>query len=143
MLSKGSDKIYADRLKALRKKYRIQQAVIAEQLGLTSQQQYSDLERGKKHFTDEIVLRICSLFHISVHEFAVINKEKKWKESFMDKRDLSLIESNSQDEIKLLVYKKLFLETSIENTNIKLNMLKKEPEDIHFHPVKHRIYVIL
>ena len=111
-----SDRQYATALRGLRKKHKVIQYTMAGQLGLESQQQYSDLEKGKKHFTDEIILKICSFFHISILDF-VQSVHKTNRVDFLSAKDYQEINEAETDEIKLMIYKKLFLET-------KLKMLK-------------------
>ena len=63
------NKNYACSLEKLRKKHKVIQNALAGKLGLETQQQNSDLEKGKKHFTDEIIIHICDYFQISILDF--------------------------------------------------------------------------
>ena len=60
------DKHCAAELKALRKSHKIKQTAIADYLGLTSQQFYSDLENGKKLLAIKILNFIDFLYYCSV-----------------------------------------------------------------------------
>ena len=65
----GDDLHYAANLKILRNKAGWKQALAAEMIGLSSQQEYSKLEKGQRPFTEDIVQRICKAFKISEAEF--------------------------------------------------------------------------
>lgn len=143
MVPKELDKQYGKKLKQLRKKFNLQQSVLAEYLGLRNQQQYSDLERGVRHFTDDLILNICNYFHVSVMEF-VENKDNSSKTNLIiNPEDKKRLETSQQFEMKILIYKKLFLETKLENTLMKLRSLQKEPDKLSFHPSKHKVFVII
>ncbi|MCD6020037.1 MAG: Helix-turn-helix domain [Bacteroidetes bacterium] len=137
------DKKLALELQSLRKKHRITQKVLFNRLGLSTQQSYSDLENGKKHFTDDIILNICSTFKISVLQF--INQFESPNIGFlMSEDDFSIIEACDL-ETKFTLYKKLFLESKMEiienklhQFNVKFNF---DPKSVI--PVKHKIYVMV
>jgi transcriptional regulator with XRE-family HTH domain len=107
------DKHCADELKTLRKNHKIKQSVMAEYLDLTTQQFYSDLENGKKHFTNDIILKICSVFHISFLQFVNDKTSSSNLSVIMSKEDYKAMEDATDNETKTLIYKKLFLETKI------------------------------
>lgn len=65
----GDDLNYAKNLRALRQQCGMKQAVAAELIGLSSQQEYSKLEKGQRCFTDEIIQRVCKTFRVSPSEF--------------------------------------------------------------------------
>jgi transcriptional regulator with XRE-family HTH domain len=56
------------KLRFLRKSNDIKQAIIASEIGI-SQQEYSDLENGKKNFTDETIEKLAAYFKITPAEF--------------------------------------------------------------------------
>jgi transcriptional regulator with XRE-family HTH domain len=60
---------YTKRLRGLRLSRDIMQKEAFELLGLKNQQEYSNLEGGHLHFTDEIISAICKSFEISPQEF--------------------------------------------------------------------------
>ena len=137
------DKQCAKELKLLRKKHNLGQKVLFENLGLATQQQYSDLENGKKHFTQELILKICALFHVSILQF-VNDQSKSSNLSFiLNREDYQILENSMDNETKLLVYKKLFLELKIENVENRLKSLHNEVDNKTIAPTKHKIHVLL
>lgn len=60
---------YAERLRSLRIDKRVKQELAFKLIGLKRQQEYSDLENGKKQFTDSLILKISKAFNISADEF--------------------------------------------------------------------------
>lgn len=122
------EKLHSIKLKSLRKSHKISQNKMAEHLGLDSQQQYSDLENGKKRFTDDIILKICNLFTISILQF-INNKANSTNLTlFLNKANYDVIENSEDSEIKITLYKKLLIELKMENTELKLKLLHKEFE---------------
>lgn len=143
MSYKKLNNLYAFKLKQLRKKYKLTQSILSEHLGLKGQQQYSDLETGDKQFSDEIILKICDLFHISVLDFTNIHESEKKANLFLSSEEKKTIEQTSDPEIKILIYKKLFLETKIENIEMKLSLLQSKSDKLHIVPSKYRVHVII
>jgi transcriptional regulator with XRE-family HTH domain len=137
------DKHCADELKTLRKNHKIKQSVMAEYLDLTTQQFYSDLENGKKHFTNDIILKICSVFHISFLQFVNDKTSSSNLSVIMSKEDYKAMEDATDNETKTLIYKKLFLETKIENIENKLKALQKNDSFKTNIATKHKIHVII
>jgi transcriptional regulator with XRE-family HTH domain len=137
------DKHCATELKLLRKSHNIKQLIMVEYLNLDTQQQYSDLENGKKHFTDALILKICSLFHISILEFVNDQTKTDNLSVILNPDDYTIIETIKDSDIKLMLYKKLFLESKIENIETKLRLLYKEFDPKTMIPTKHRIHVMI
>lgn len=137
------DKHCAAELKLLRKKHHIKQHVMFDCLGLTSQQQYSDLENGKKHFTNELVTKICSIFHISILQFISNEASPSNMSLILNSEDYSLIENAADNEAKLIIYKKLFLESKIEIIEGKLKALNMHTDPKTLSPSKHKIHVMI
>jgi|GEM_PF-4704775 len=137
------DKHYAKELKQLRKSHNLKQNAMVEFLDLESQQQYSDLENSKKHFTDDLILKICNTFHISVIQFIQNPFQTSIVSHFLSKEDLSIIENNKDDATKSVIYKKLFLESKIENIETKLRSLHKDYSELGHNRSKHKIHVII
>ena len=137
------DKHCAAELKLMRKNYNIKQHTMVEHLGLDTQQQYSDLENGKKHFTDEMILKVCSLFRISILQF--VNEKTKTSnlKLVLASEDYQLIENTKNTDLKLAIYKKLFLESKIENIENRLKSLYKGFDNKATIPSKHRIHVMI
>ena len=140
---KTLDKGYGKELKRLRKLHELKQPNLVEPLGLQSQQQVSDLENGKKHFSDETILNICRLFDISIVEF--LNKPvQKNKLSLMTGKDeYKQIELAKDNETKLILYKRLYLKTKIENIELRLKEIQPKKEKINFDPTRHKVHVII
>jgi transcriptional regulator with XRE-family HTH domain len=137
------DKHCAAELKALRKSHKIKQTAIADYLGLPSQQFYSDLENGKKHFTNDVILKICTLFHISFLQFVNDKTTSSNLSIIMSDEDYKLMQSATDSEIKTLIYKKLFLETKIENIENRLKALQNNSNKGGVTSPKHKIHVII
>jgi transcriptional regulator with XRE-family HTH domain len=135
------DKMCAIELKSLRKNNKLSQDKMFEDLGLESQQQYSDLENGKKHFTDSIILKICNLFNISLLNFINVNEPDSNLSLFLNDDDYDIIENSDDNEIKIALYRKLLIESKIENTELKLMLLHK---DFDFKKIKeNKVHVII
>lgn len=138
------DKCYAAELKALRKQHKIKQGTLYVHFNLTSQQQYSDLENGKKHFTSGIILKVCSLFHISVLKFITNKRDQPKLSTLFNTEDHHLIENSIDNEIKIIGYKKLYLESQIENIELKLKMHhNRDIQTLNVTPSRHKVHVII
>ena len=137
-----TDRHCATELKILRKMHHLKQQVMAEYLNLDTQQQYSDFENGKKHFTHDMILKICSVFNVSPLQF-VDQKKSSNLLHILKSEDYLLIESSKDNDLKLMLYKKLFLESKIENIESRLNILQKTPGSISNIPSKHKLHVII
>jgi transcriptional regulator with XRE-family HTH domain len=114
---------YAAKLRALRKKYNIIQYTMASELNLKNQQEYSDYEKGKKHFPDVLVMKICTFFRIPILDF-IQEPLKKYGHDFIQEKDHSEISNAKTTEIKLLLYKKLYIEAKMESVVEKLKLLQ-------------------
>jgi transcriptional regulator with XRE-family HTH domain len=134
---------YAKKLRALRKSRFIKQAVMTEILGLKSQQQYSDLESGKKQFTGELVIKICNFFSVSLLGFIKINAVDRSLNGLVGKDEMAILESDGNSELKLLVYKKLFLETKLENIELHMKLLQGIRESQSLHESLKPVFVII
>jgi transcriptional regulator with XRE-family HTH domain len=64
-----NDPKYAQRLRGLRLNKGLKQELVAKTIGISSQQEYSKLENGKIHFSDELIVKVCTAFNISPDEF--------------------------------------------------------------------------
>ncbi len=137
------DKHCAAELKALRKSHKIKQTAMAEYLGLTTQQFYSDLENGKKHFTNDVILKICSMFHISFLQFVNDKTSSTNLSIIMSEEDYKVMQNTTDSETKTLIYKKLFLETKIENIENRLKALQNNSNKVGVTSPKHKIHVII
>ena len=136
------DKRCANKVKILRKKHGIKQLSMAQYLALDGQQQYSDLENGKKHFSPEVMLKICDLFRISLLDLIDESGNDGNASVFLDPDDYKLLEK-SDNQIKSMVYKKLFLESKIENIEIRLTSFYTDRNLKRINPSKHKLYVFI
>ena len=135
------DKRYSDELKLLRKKHKYSQNKMVEYLELNTQQQYSDLENRKKHFTDSLVLKICNIFNISIIEFINNSENDSTLSYFLSKKDFDILENSNNTEMKITLYRKLLIEAKIETTELKLKLLHK---DFNFKALaKNKTHVII
>ena len=137
------DKHCAAELKVLRKSHKIKQTVMANYLGLATQQFYSDLENGKKHFTDDVILKICKVFHISFLQFVNDKTSSSNLSIIMSDEDYKTMQNATDNETKTLIYKKLFFETKIENIENRLKALQKNTTSKTGITSKHNIHVMI
>jgi transcriptional regulator with XRE-family HTH domain len=140
---KSLDKLYGKELKRLRQSHKMKQPNLVEPLGLNSQQQISDLENGKKHFNDEIILRICRLFEISILQFLNKPVQKSELSLMAGTDDYKEIENAKDNETKLILYKRLYLKTKIENIEMKLKEMNPKKGKKKLDPSKHKVHVII
>jgi len=70
------NRYYASELKKLRKMSALKRSTLSLQQNLASQQQESDLEKSKKHFTRELVLKIFEVFRVLLFQFKNTETEK-------------------------------------------------------------------
>src|SRR6478735_7482191 len=129
---KALDKVYGKELKRLRQLYKMKQPNLVEPLGLQSQQQVSDLENGKKHFSDDTILNICRLFDISILQFLNKPVQKSELNLMSGTDEYKEIEMAQDNETKLILYKRLYLKTKIENIEMKLKEMLPEKEKKSF-----------
>lgn len=127
-----TDKLYAKKLRTLRLKKDFKQSTVAELLGLKSQQDYSKLEHGQKHFTNQLITDICRIFDFDRDEFTTeINDHKISKPDTTNNhlteleqlKTILALKSEITDFEKLtkLVYNKLLIEKEIELIKLKIN----------------------
>ncbi|PBQ33239.1 hypothetical protein CNR22_16145 [Sphingobacteriaceae bacterium] len=142
MLSKR-DKIYAARLKQLRETNKIKQFTLACSLNLSSQQQYSDLENGKKHFSDQIILRICEVFQLGVTDFINTDEQILNFSSMRLNSSEKKLSLQEEQELKLWQYKKMLLESKLENIALQMKLLSPQKCVSEFVPGKTKVHVLL
>ena len=140
---KALDEAYGKELRRLRKLFKMKQPNLIEPLGLQSQQQVSDLEYGKKHFSDETILKICRLFDISILNFLNKPVQKSELSIITSTDEYKEIEEAKDNETKLILYKRLYLKTKIENIELKLKGMLPEKGQKNFDPTKHKVHVII
>ena len=132
-----------EELKRLRKSHKYCQKELVQKMKLNSQQQLSALEKGDKHFTDDIILLTCQIFGISVLEF--LNEAKKVSQieranGFEAFQELDQIKDS---ELRLAHYKKMAIESKIESVNLQLKQLGNAPFFPRVSSGKHRVYVLV
>ena len=119
------DIYFAKQLKYYRIKSDYKQSLMAELLGINSQQQYSRLEKGQVHFTDEMIVKICEAFDLNKLDFINLTYyEKILKPNSAIVRQPNISDSNintgndikSQESINLLVEKRK-LQEQIKSIN--------------------------
>lgn len=121
-----NNKTYGKKLRKLRLEMDYPQKLMAEKLGLKTQQIYSKLERGEKHFSDQIVYSVCHLFNMTYSEFtgeiAPVSQRKDELEYMKTILQLKKEIIDYQNIIKTL-YHKLLLEKEIELIKVQLNSI--------------------
>jgi transcriptional regulator with XRE-family HTH domain len=132
----------ARKLKKLRRQHKIKQQVIFDLLNLKSQQQYSELESGQRVFNEDLVLTICEVFGISLLDFAG-NERKSSFHFFCFDYDFKIIEQAKNSAHEALIYKIIYLETRLENIELKLNKLMPQYHLKTQVPIKNKCYVII
>lgn len=140
---KALDKIYGKELKRLRQLYKMKQPNLVEPLNLQSQQQVSDLENGKKHFSDDTILKICRLFDVSILQFLNKPVQKGELNAILATEEYKEIEMAKDNETKLILYKRLYLKTKIENIELKLKEILPKKDKKNLNPTKHKVHVII
>lgn len=137
------DKHYAKKLKKLREGRKIKQFAMLDYLHLDSQQQYSDLENGKKHFTDELIIKICKYFNISVIAFigGFFQSNNMIHSSLIE--DLDKLNSITDPEIRAIMLEKYMLETEIKAIDAKLKAMHNEYVPLTTASRKNSVYVII
>lgn len=140
----AEDLNYAKNLRSLREKSGWKQALAAELIGLTSQQEYSKLEKGKRCFTNEIIYRVCKTFKISPSEFRRLSRPR------LPREIEDIIFSDKQVEIQNNITAQglctLLLETRIKciKAELEANALKIEklmPPKYDVPPGDYKIYI--
>jgi transcriptional regulator with XRE-family HTH domain len=137
------DKFYARQLKKLRKKHKIKQLALYPLLNLNSQQQYSDLEQGKKHFTEDLTLKICTVFKIPVLDFITDKKNEESSDLLTYDRDINNLFKTANDKLKILLLKRLLIESKLESLDLKLKLYKPQEGKETFELSKKRVHVFV
>ena len=114
------DLMYASKLKTLREQKNIKQFYAASIIGVECQQHYSDYESGKKHFSEEIIRKICDGFKIQITEFKKISfdiLDQLIQRADMDNELQTFVKKHSKKEqqLYLLECEKRLIEMRLEN----------------------------
>lgn len=136
------DILLGKELYRLRKSNNRCQKELYTKLGLNSQQQLSLLEKGKKHFTDDIIFAVSNFFGVSIMVFINAAKQSSQKNYTSFDNEFAEIEQTKNSEIKLILFKKLAIESKIEAINLKLQQLGNFPFTQGFQNSKHKVYVL-
>ena len=137
------DKYYANKLKELRESRNIKQFAMFEHLGLDNQQRYSDLENGKKHFTFELIFKICKFFNISTLEFRGNLLETNNLKEFPLLDELAKINAVEDAHVREVMCRKLLLEAEIKAVDAKLKSMHNEYVPSKITPNRNSVYVII
>lgn len=128
------DIIYAEKLRGLRSDKNEKQEATAMALGI-SQRDYSDLENGRVHFTDDMIRRICGAFKIPVAGFKRIDRTPSLDIFLKCLTDEGIIDNGKEKnvmerELEILMYKKTIKELQYEKAKLlwELNKSKNSVE---------------
>ncbi|MES2678236.1 MAG: helix-turn-helix transcriptional regulator [Bacteroidota bacterium] len=142
------DIIFAEKLRNLRNDKNEKQEATAIALGI-SQRDYSDLENGRVHFTEEMIRKIGNAFKIPVSAFKKIEHTPSLTGFLKTLADEGIIENgkekiNAERELEILMYKKTIKELQYEKSKLlwELNKSRAFTEKIR-HPDAGNIYVII
>jgi len=117
MKKKYLDIFHGKQLRTLRKSKKLKQFALIEALSLESQQQLSDLENGKRHFSDQLIKKICLFFKVSTNYFSFVEKKFDYPYVHLTKEYASFLESDKLED-QLQIYKRLFLMSALENIEL-------------------------
>ncbi|MCU0359321.1 MAG: helix-turn-helix domain-containing protein [Bacteroidia bacterium] len=68
-MDEGKNILYGIKLRKLRAMHNFTQKECINALKLKRQQDLSDLENGRKHFTQELIIVICRFFDVALNDF--------------------------------------------------------------------------
>ena len=147
----SEDLNYAKRLRELRRNKGWKQLLAAEKIGLNSQQEYSKLENGKMHYTDEIIKTICQVFKIHISDFKTTTMEEQQKEY---KKFQKAIRTKSFDELEASISKRALLTllvnaernnliSELESVELKIQALTPPKYDDVPQDKEYKIYVLM
>ncbi len=122
---KPVDEIYAQKLRSLRLQKDYLQKNLAKLLGLESQQDYSKLERGEKHFTEKIIEKICIVFKIELNDFINTKPQELSDKQSLELKLIKALEAEVfNDKINQLLSTKLFLEKEMKRNAEMIDEIK-------------------
>ena len=142
------DIIYAEKLRCLRSDKNEKQEATAMALGI-SQRDYSDLENGRVHFTDDMIRRICATFKIPVAGFKKIDHTPSLDIFLRCLTDEGIIDTGkdknvTERELEILMYKKTIKELQYEKAKLLWELNKSKNSAEKFKPKDTGgIYVII
>lgn len=101
--------LLANRLRQIRKEKDIKQETMAQKLSI-SQQAYSQLEKGQRNFSSELIVRLCNIFNIPVIEFFNFGNQQKIINSANSNSTYNYVNNDSQLVQELLKSKDELIE---------------------------------
>ncbi|MCU0359450.1 MAG: helix-turn-helix transcriptional regulator [Bacteroidia bacterium] len=125
-MTNADDIVYAKKQKVLRKSLDIKQTLFAELMGWKGQQECSDYENGKKHYTEKTIRKMCQILGVNVEDFTsnyeptVKNKKKQRHKN--TNTPLNNPHTSGNDELILLNCKKMLLEKELIIRELKLEI---------------------
>jgi transcriptional regulator with XRE-family HTH domain len=131
----AEDLNYAKKLKVLRKAAQWKQMVAAEEIGISSQQEYSKLESGKLPFTDDLLKRICKAFQVTPDHFKegmIVDYKVDLRDYINEKKITDLVELiNNRGLVALwLDSERRAMRLELELIELKLKALLPKHKDI-------------
>ncbi len=129
------DIIYAEKLRRLRAARNDKQEAVAIELGI-SQRDYSDLENGRIHFTDDMIRKICIAFRVSPAGFRKVENSPTLNAFISVLSEYGIVDDGKEKvakDLEILMYKKTIKELQYEKTKLlwELNrsrMMADKPE---------------
>lgn len=119
---------YAEYLKELRRASGWKQALAAEKIGLSSQQEYSKLESGKMPFSEELLKRICIAFQVTREHFNIDMKGKykfDWRDYIKEGKVTDLIELVNNKGLVTMM-----LSAEIRAMELELELIERKIKDL-------------
>ena len=125
----SNDIVYAQKQRLLRKSKKIKQTVFAELMGWKGQQECSEYENGKRHYSEDTLRKLCKVLSTSFEDFIKLKSIKNEKPDFQKPNNSSgkskIKTGSSQDESLLLMhFKKILLEKEMTIRELKLELCK-------------------
>lgn len=114
------DLIYAEKLRRLRAERHDKQEAIAMDLGI-SQRDYSDLENGRVHFTEDMIRKICLTFRVTPASFRKIENSPALSSFITALSEQGLVDDGREKvakDLEILMYKKTIKELQYEKTKL-------------------------
>lgn len=114
------DIIYAEKLRRLRTEKNDKQEATAMDLGI-SQRDYSDLENGRSHFTEEMIKKICLAFKLSPAAFRKIEKGPALTDFLKTLAEQGIVgeeKETGEIDLEILMYKKTIRELQYEKMKL-------------------------
>ncbi len=121
-MDRGINILYGRKLRKLREFYNYSQKQCIVALNLKRQQDLSDLEKGKKHFTYQLLLLICDYFKVSYRDFTSFQN----LDSFVNLNVFTKTESANVKEIDDLHFENQLLRKHLLMKELDLLQAKRE-----------------